>query len=270
MRASQKQRASELFEALSPGCREAREKLQNLQRPTAHSAPSDIEKQQSYIAAHCPEVSRDGVWLADWEKGVSLKDAADLATVKLLPAPAGTPLRYGALSASDGGLWALDMAQLRYVRRAFADGALLDSAKTPGPAPQGAAWDGYNLWAFDAASGLVYKYALDPASGASSSYELEGVKSLVCMQWSGGRLWVLPYHVYVPSFGDWGFTLVAVRPLAPRDLHLPGGLRYATPEVWRAAQVFGPDEADMPADVNRLQSHALVGYYNAGWDAWFK
>ncbi len=64
--ASQQRRASELFEALSPGCREAREKLQNLQRPTAHSAPSDIEKQQSYIAAHCPDVSRDGVWLADW------------------------------------------------------------------------------------------------------------------------------------------------------------------------------------------------------------
>jgi Domain of unknown function (DUF4124) len=64
--AAQEQRASELFEALSPGCREAREKLQNLLRPTAHSAPSDIEKQQSYIAAHCPDVSRDGLWLADW------------------------------------------------------------------------------------------------------------------------------------------------------------------------------------------------------------
>lgn len=63
---SQKRRASDLFDALSPGCREAREKLQNLQRPTAHSVPSDIEKQQSYIATHCPDVSRDGVWLADW------------------------------------------------------------------------------------------------------------------------------------------------------------------------------------------------------------
>ena len=63
---SQKRRASELFEALSPGCREAREKLQNLQRPTAHSASSDIEKQQAYIAAHCPDASREGVWLADW------------------------------------------------------------------------------------------------------------------------------------------------------------------------------------------------------------
>ncbi|MBP6106497.1 MAG: DUF4124 domain-containing protein [Steroidobacteraceae bacterium] len=64
--ASQKQRAKDLFEALSPRCREAREKLQNLQRPTAHGTPSDIERQQSYIAAHCPDVSRDDVWLADW------------------------------------------------------------------------------------------------------------------------------------------------------------------------------------------------------------
>lgn len=65
-RASQQRRARELFQSLSPDCREAREKLQNMQRPTARSAPSDIEKQQAYIAEHCPDVSRDGVWLADW------------------------------------------------------------------------------------------------------------------------------------------------------------------------------------------------------------
>jgi hypothetical protein len=64
--ASQERRANELFQALSPACREAREKLQNMQRPTARSAPSDIEKQQAWIAARCPDVSRDGVWLADW------------------------------------------------------------------------------------------------------------------------------------------------------------------------------------------------------------
>ena len=64
--ASQWTRASDLFQAMSPDCREAREKLLNLQRPTAKSAPSDIEKQQAWIAAHCPDVQRDGVWLADW------------------------------------------------------------------------------------------------------------------------------------------------------------------------------------------------------------
>lgn len=64
--ASQKQRASDLFQAMSPDCLEAREKLLNLQRPTARSAPSDIEKQQAWVTAHCPDVSRTGVWLADW------------------------------------------------------------------------------------------------------------------------------------------------------------------------------------------------------------
>jgi len=135
-------------------------------------------------------VTKDGVWFSDWERGLLLKDVKDLATVKLLAPPAGTQLRPGALSVASGGLWTLDMAQLRYARQDFGSGAVLESVKTPGPAPQGAAWDGYNLWAFDAASGLLYKYSLDPAAGASASYELEGVKSLVCMQWVGGRLWV--------------------------------------------------------------------------------
>ena len=63
---SQQRRASELFQAMSPDCREAREKLSNLQRPTARSAPSDIEKQQAWIAAHCPGEPREGLWLADW------------------------------------------------------------------------------------------------------------------------------------------------------------------------------------------------------------
>jgi len=64
--ASQTARAGDLFQSMSPDCREAREKLQNLKRPTARSAPSDIEKQQAWIAAHCPDVQREGVWLADW------------------------------------------------------------------------------------------------------------------------------------------------------------------------------------------------------------
>ena len=64
--AAQKGRAGQLFQAMSPDCLEAREKLRNLQRPSAKSAPSDIEKQQAWIASHCPDLHRDGVWLADW------------------------------------------------------------------------------------------------------------------------------------------------------------------------------------------------------------
>ncbi len=81
---------------------------------------------------------------------------------------------------------------------------------------------------------------------------------------------VLPYHVYIPSFGDWGFTLASFRPLAPRPLPLPDGLRYLTEPVWRQEQVFGLDSADMAAEINSIRSHALVGYYNQGWDKWFR
>ena len=136
-------------------------------------------------------VTKDGIWLSDWNKGLSLKDIKDFSTLRVLPAPANGLLRAGALSASGSGLWTLDMAQLRYVRQSFIDGAITESVKTPGPAPQGAAWDGFSLWAFDASSGLLYKYGLDPASGASATYPLEDVKSLVCMQWTGGQLWTL-------------------------------------------------------------------------------
>ncbi|MDO8805350.1 MAG: hypothetical protein Q7R35_13085 [Elusimicrobiota bacterium] len=149
------------------------------------SAPLDLPNPSGLA------VTKEGLWLADWNKGIALKDIKDFSTLRYLPAPAGEPLRPGALSVSDSGLWTLDMAQLRYVRQGFGDGAITESVKTPGAAPQGAAWDGYSLWTFDASSGLLYKYGLDPRSGASATYLLEGVKSLVCMQWAGDMLWTL-------------------------------------------------------------------------------
>ncbi len=86
----------------------------------------------------------------------------------------------------------------------------------------------------------------------------------------GGRMHVLPYHVYLPSFGDWGFALVSPRPLAQHPLALPAGLRFLTEAAWQAAQVFSPDEADQPAAVNTLHTQPLLGYYNNGWDYWFR
>ncbi|MGQ0564520.1 MAG: polyamine aminopropyltransferase [Gemmobacter sp.] len=81
---------------------------------------------------------------------------------------------------------------------------------------------------------------------------------------------VVPYHVYVPSFGDWGFVLAGPQPLTDRPLVLPAGLRFLTDAAWRAAQVFAADVAETPADTNSLRDHALVGYYNDGWDYWFR
>lgn len=163
-------------------------------------------------------VTKDGVWLADWNRGLALKDLKDLSTLRVLPAPAGVPLRPGALTASDSGLWTLDMAQLRYARQDYKDGSITDSVKTPGPAPQGAAWDGYGLWAFDASSGLLYKYGLDPAAGASETYQLDGLKSLACMQWVDGQLWTLDSKNVLRRYAlkEGGFRLLSSQPFGKR------------------------------------------------------
>lgn len=86
----------------------------------------------------------------------------------------------------------------------------------------------------------------------------------------GQGLQTQPYHAYLPSFGDWGFVLATAAPLVERPLKLPTGLRYLTPDVWRAARVFDPQTGPVAVEVNTLQSHALVGYYLDGWARWFE
>jgi spermidine synthase len=85
-----------------------------------------------------------------------------------------------------------------------------------------------------------------------------------------GALYVRPFHAYVPSFGEWGFVLVSPYEPAPRDLAWPNELRYLTAEIWQQAQIFAADTDRVSADVNTIQSHALVNYYQEGWDKWFE
>jgi spermidine synthase len=78
---------------------------------------------------------------------------------------------------------------------------------------------------------------------------------------AGFHTW--PYHVYVPSFGEWGFTLAGNSWEPP--VGLPGGLRFLT-----AAQVpslfnFPEDMKPVEADVNRLNDQILVRYYEKEW-----
>ena len=77
-----------------------------------------------------------------------------------------------------------------------------------------------------------------------------------------------PYHVYVPSFGEWGFVLAGLEPpAAPRAY--PDGLRFLTTEATPALFVFPPDMAAVPVEVNRLDNQILVQYYGAEWQRIF-
>ncbi|KAG5718965.1 hypothetical protein E4T56_gene5536, partial [Termitomyces sp. T112] len=68
------------------------------------------------------------------------------------------------------------------------------------------------------------------------------------------------YHTYVPSFGEWGFTLAAhTPPVAPA--HLPDGLRYLNAVSEPLMFDFPPDMARRPTPVNRLDNQALAAPY---------
>ncbi|MBF5093074.1 polyamine aminopropyltransferase [Novosphingobium sp. NBM11] len=72
------------------------------------------------------------------------------------------------------------------------------------------------------------------------------------------------YHAYVPSFGEWGFTLAAHHP--PGDaVTLPARMRFLTPASERAMFDFPPDMARRPTPVNRLDNQALVRSFALEW-----
>lgn len=86
-----------------------------------------------------------------------------------------------------------------------------------------------------------------------------------------GFAYVLPYHLYVPSFGDWGFVMAAATPFQPPAI--PPGLttRYLEPAALAQHFHFAPD-IDDPGHIraNSLDQPVLLDYYLAEWKTWRK
>ncbi|HEY4794045.1 MAG TPA: polyamine aminopropyltransferase [Mycobacterium sp.] len=79
---------------------------------------------------------------------------------------------------------------------------------------------------------------------------------------------VTPYHVYVPTFGDWGFALArrgdkAPQPALPRDAP---PLRFLNPSVLDAATVFAPDVQPRPLEPSTLEHPRVVEDMRHGYD----
>ena len=73
-----------------------------------------------------------------------------------------------------------------------------------------------------------------------------------------------PYHVYVPSFGEWGFVLAAHHEYKP-PATLPPGLRFVSLQGLPALFQFPPDMAPMPMAPNRLNDQVLIHLYDEDW-----
>ena len=73
-----------------------------------------------------------------------------------------------------------------------------------------------------------------------------------------------PYHVHVPSFGEWGFVIASRRPYR-RPSALPAGLRFLSVDGLAALFDFPLDMARVPSGVNRLSNQVLVQTYDDEW-----
>jgi spermidine synthase len=82
---------------------------------------------------------------------------------------------------------------------------------------------------------------------------------------------VAPYHVFVPSFGEWGFTLARATgggstPLIPTKLPgLPFKPKYLDDPSLRQLFVLARDMESLDVEINRLDNQVLVHYYEAEW-----
>jgi spermidine synthase len=78
---------------------------------------------------------------------------------------------------------------------------------------------------------------------------------------------VRPYHVAVPSFGEWGFVLAQEHPFAP-PTQIEPGLRFLDERALAALFLLPADMGPVKVEVNRLDNQVLVRYYESEWRHW--
>jgi spermidine synthase len=84
---------------------------------------------------------------------------------------------------------------------------------------------------------------------------------------AAGGLATRPYHVDVPSFGDWGFVLAGENSAPALRVAPPAGgpLRFLDAPTLAAAASFPPDRARVKVDVNTLNRPRLLDYERRGY-----
>lgn len=79
-----------------------------------------------------------------------------------------------------------------------------------------------------------------------------------------------PYHVEVPSFGNWGFFLAAESPRPPEPSLPPDApaLRFLTEQTLAAAQVFPLDQQVSHARPSTLMHPYVMTYHRRAWEGY--
>lgn len=106
---------------------------------------------------------------------------------------------------------------------------------------------------------------------STSPYYSPGCFSLIGRTLRSAGLQALPCHVYVPSFGEWGFHLVSHHHLEPGAQKLPSltGLRYLNQQSLADFFHFPMDMTPQPdGESNRFERGTLLQLYQQEWKKW--
>lgn len=78
------------------------------------------------------------------------------------------------------------------------------------------------------------------------------------------------YHLNVPSFGDWGFTLASNRNFSTKNIRVTVPTRYLNDEILRSIFYFAKDEkrSQDKVEVNSLTNPVLLRYYQKAWNSY--
>jgi spermidine synthase len=73
-----------------------------------------------------------------------------------------------------------------------------------------------------------------------------------------------PYHIYVPSFGEWGFVIASKQSYALPSAS-PANLRFVSGELLPGFFQFPADMSRVETEANYLNNQILVRYYESEW-----
>ena len=79
----------------------------------------------------------------------------------------------------------------------------------------------------------------------------------------------IPYHTYVPSFGEWGFILFGQDRIDTKQHRLPEGLKYYNPEEFKNMRNFPKDMFHRSTEINRLENQVLISLFEKEWGSLF-
>ncbi len=74
----------------------------------------------------------------------------------------------------------------------------------------------------------------------------------------------LPYHVYVPSFGDWGYVL-CFKTIETYPVFTPKKLLYYDETEFKKMLYFPKDMSEIDTEINQLNNQILIQYFEDEW-----